>query len=116
VVLLAVLAGVAAYGVPRIARELTGTGPAATCVLAPAPSLVKWSLAQVDEAVRASGLKSLIGDGTTDLEGLQDPSCAWADGYPTGEHSPDPNITPADAGYEVRWWSEGNRDHQAADI
>lgn len=119
--LLAVLAGVALYGVPKIAQAVSGmavgpdTATGAGCQLPPVRSPLKWSLAQLDDAVTASGLKSLAGDGTADVQGRQEPNAAWSDAYPVEQHSSDPSITLTNAGYELRWWSS-RRDHQAADL
>lgn len=120
--LLAILTGVAAYGVPRIAGYVSGTPSSlgatggSACRVPPGESpLLKWSLAQLDTAVATRGLRSLMDGGTADIQGLQEPTAAWSDGDPADVHSPDPSITPADAGFELRWWSR-RRDHQAADL
>jgi len=113
---LASLAIVAAFGIPKIAREVTGTSAAAPCQLATVPAPLKWSLAQVENAVRSSGLRSLIDGGSRDTEGVQQPNAAWSDGYPAVKPATDPSITPAAAGYELRWWTAGRHDHQGADL
>ena len=121
--LLGILSMVATYGVPRIAHELAGTtktaaGTAAmaSCPRPPVPALVRQSVAEIKAAVARSKLGSLIGAGSADMDGLQEPNAAWSDAYPSTEPASDPTLTRADAGYEVRWWSPGHHDHEAADV
>lgn len=114
-VLLVLLAGVAAYGVPRIVQRLNGESAIARCAAVHVGPQPLWSLAKLNAVVSASGLPALVGDGTVDDQGLQTPDAAWTDRYPTPTSSPDPAITPAGAGYEIRWWSRDN-DHQGVDL
>lgn len=113
--LLATLAGVAAYGIPRIIQNVAGAVGAPACRPPRVQAPLNWSLAKLDGAVATSGLRSITVGLALDQEGLQVPDAAWTDGYPTQQDSPDPNITPARAGYEIRWWSL-TRDHQVADL
>lgn len=115
VLLLVVLAGVAAYGVPQIVQNAVGDS-SSRCQLAPFQPLLHTSLADVERAVVISHLSALVGNGSLDVQGLQEPSAAWSDVPPVNKASRDPTLTPADAGYEIRWWSPQQRDHQAADL
>lgn len=115
IVLLALLAGVAAYGVPRIVHRFNGASDIVPCVAVHIGTQPLWSLAKLNAVVSASGLPALVGDGTVDDRGLQVPDAAWTDRYPMPKSSPDPAITPSGGGYEIRWWSLDN-DHQGADL
>ncbi len=112
-VLLPILAGLAAFGIPKIlAYGSTSAASGAMCQPR-APEPATWSLARLRNAVAMSGLVSLSRGATPDIAGLQAPAAAWTDGFPSPKH--DPSITTAIAGYELRWWSVA-RDHQVADL
>jgi hypothetical protein len=114
IVLLAVLAGVAALGAHKWLNAKTSRA-AAACYPAAAHPPARWSAAKVDRAVSAAGLRSLVGDGSPDIEGSQDPMAAWSDQYPSDASPHDPFLVPALAGYEIRWWSRENI-HEGADL
>ena len=114
-VLLTVLVGVAAFGVPTIAQRWGGGGTRSQCGPSRVQLAPNWSLAGVHGLVDTSGLPLLVGDGTLDREGLDSPDAAWNDRYPTPLSAPDPAIVPADPGYEIVWWSSLG-DHQAAEV
>ena len=64
IVLLVILAGVAAYGLPRIIRQLGGETSRTQCGPTRVPTAPNWSLADVKSAVASSGLRFLRGTGT----------------------------------------------------
>jgi hypothetical protein len=67
-------------------------------------------------AVTASGLAALVGRGSLDVEGFQQPSAAaWLDVPPPGDESQIRASTVIDGGYEIRWWSP-EQDHQGASL
>jgi hypothetical protein len=108
--LLVVLAGVAAYGVPRIVRA-GGWGSAHGCSTGTPPPLAKLTPVALGRALGASGADQLIGEGFPDVEGLAEPTQAWTDSIP----SVLPTGAAVDGGYEIRWWSD-QYDHQSVDV
>lgn len=101
--LLVVLAGVSAYGVPRIiANASAGTSPPG-CPFAVSP-LVKESIPDVEGAAYYDRLFALLGRGRLDAWGLQEPDAAWADTPPRDVRLP--HLLRVDAGIEMRWWSD----------
>lgn len=110
-VLLVLLTGVAIYGVPKIIHGGAGTsaGAAPACPTAPATVMLPDSRFRL--MLQASGIDTLVGRGTLDTQGWQEPSSTWADAPPSNHSVAD--STPVDAGYEIRWWSI-SQDHDGA--
>lgn len=116
--LLAVLAGVAAYGVPRIiANASAGTSPPGTSARPCSPVVPSLAKATIPEIERTAdyyaGLYALLGRGRLDVWGLQEPSAAWADNPPGSVSLP--HLVLVDAGFEMRWWSPAG-DHLGASL
>jgi hypothetical protein len=110
-VLLALLGAVAALGVPKIIDEVSASGIPG-CSLGRVPQQIQLTPANVERAVRASGLPLLVGSGSLDVEGFQPASATWLDVPPPSAQS---NGEPFVGGYEIRWWSP-DQDHQGADL
>lgn len=111
VILLGVLAGLAAYAIPRF---IASGSAAAGCSLPAVPEAVQLTLPRLQRSVAKSGISSLVADGVIDAQGVQDPMAAWSD-------APPPNPAEASgsarvhAGWEIRWWSAQNG-HRAVDL
>jgi hypothetical protein len=109
--LLVLLAAVASYGIPRIVSEgadavVQGCSPGAV------PGPARLTVSAIEHAVTSSGLSSLVGHGSLDIQGFQEPSAAWSDDPPPSNPTSSPPAADSrvDAGYEIRWWSPAN-DH-----
>src|SRR5437588_2429785 len=113
-VLLAVLAGVASYGVLGLIHSARSSGPS-DCWVGPVPRMLKLNAATVAEAVAVTGIKSLAAARNPEMQGLQQPLSAWSDRYPMTDPAAISPSTTVGAGYEIRWRSpkQGN---QAADL
>ncbi|MGA8719918.1 MAG: hypothetical protein WB557_18065 [Solirubrobacteraceae bacterium] len=79
--LLVVLAAVSAYGVPRIIANASAGASAAQCPV-DAPSVARATIPDLERTADADGLYALLGRGTLDTWGLQEPTAAWADNPP----------------------------------
>ena len=109
--LLVVLAAVSAYGVPKIiANASVGTSPRCPMEV---PSLARATIPDLERTADSDGLYGLLGRGTLDVWGLQEPTAAWADNPPTNVDLP--HLLRIDAGFEMRWWSLAG-DHLAASL
>ncbi len=107
------LAIVSAYGAHKILKATKARATAA-CYPTGQP-LPRWGLAETERTVAVTRLRSLLGDGSKDVEGPQDPIAAWSDQVPSFASPRDAYLVPALAGYEIRWWSpEGV--HEVADL
>ncbi len=110
-VLLVVLAGVAVYGVPKIIHNAGATTAQAA---SPCPTnllLRKLPDSRFRPLLQASGIGLLVGRGTLDTQGWQEPVSAWGDDVPSNH--PVADSTVVDAGYEIRWYSPAG-DHDVA--
>lgn len=107
---LVLVGAVAAFGALRVFGGQAG-GKVAQCASA---ATARSSFATLESAAATSGLRSLPIGGTSDDEGLQEPSTAWTDIHPI-EPRQLTSTTAVDDGFEIRWWSPA-LDHQAADL
>lgn len=110
-VLFVVLAGVAAYGVPKIVSDVSAA-PASASSCATPPPTTRETLAQL--ARLTARLRPLLAGRAVEVQGLQEPAGMWTDQPPTGPPRLSGSTT-VDAGYEIRWWAD-DQDHLALDV
>jgi hypothetical protein len=101
-VLVAVLAGVSAYGVPRIVREASAGAAGAS----PCPPAVARTV-RPDRSDLESFLAPLA-DGRFQTDGEQVPSSVWVDRLPSA------NAEPA-RGFQIVWWAHAG-DHMSGSV
>jgi hypothetical protein len=113
-ILLLVLAALAVYGVPRIARQAQSTS-APVCAVATFPAPVRTTVTALHDLLAVSGLPALAHEGAPDVAGLQAPAAAaWSDAVPQPERPGLSSVATTSAGYEVRWWGGGA--HRVVDL
>jgi hypothetical protein len=110
--LLVALAIVSACALPRLIGRASAGAPA------PCPprvaSTTRSTLSDLELAANGDGLYSLVGDGTLDTYGLQEPAAAWLDN-PPDKSARMASRAHVDAGFELRWWSRTG-DHLGASM
>jgi hypothetical protein len=109
--LLALVAAVGAYEASRLATGQSARG-ASTCSVQTLPAAIDASQAEVARTFAGTRVKSLVGNGTLDAQGVQVIGAVVSDQSPDSSALRTPGRVPD--GYEVRWWSPA-QDHQAVD-
>lgn len=99
-------------GAPRILANASAGASAPQCPV-DAPSDARATIPDLERKADSDGLYALLGRGTLETWGLQEPTAAWADNPPRNVGVP--HLLRIDAGFEMRWWSLAG-DHLGASL